>query len=112
MMHVCLERNCPALIERGRSRCDKHAHQPWAGRGRKLLHGRGLWLLRKWRDVVDKFGVVFVYTPDVAAPGTAVVVNARLFAHGPQKPGQLTLARRTLRDLRHGWGGPSCTGYG
>ena len=30
MMHVCSERNCPVLVERGRSRCVEHARQPWA----------------------------------------------------------------------------------
>jgi len=42
-----------------------------------------------------------VHAPDVVAPA-AVIVSPRAVAQGRQKPDQITVARWTLRDGRHG----------
>ena len=66
-----------------------------------LLHGRGVRPLGKWRDVADQFPGLLVHAPDVATRAT-VIVSARAIAQGRQKPDQITVARWTLRDGRHG----------
>ena len=70
------------------------------------IHGRGVWLFGKWRDVVDQLRAFFVHGPDVPALGTAVVVSARQFARRRQKPARRTVTRWTVRDRDHGWGLP------
>ena len=52
-----------------------------------LLHGRGLWLLRKWRDVDEHSGVVFVQAEEMSAVRTPVVPErVRTFAHQSKTP--------------------------
>ena len=68
------------------------------------IHGRGVWLFGKWRDVVDQVRAFSAHGPDVPALGTAVVVSARQFARGRQKPARRTVTRWTVRDRGHGWG--------
>ena len=75
------------------------------------IHGRGVWLFGKWRDVVDQLRAFFVHGPDVPALGTAVVVSARQLARGRQKPARRTGTRWT--DRGHGLGDhPSSIGDG
>ena len=66
-----------------------------------LRQRRGAQLVRKWRDVLDQLLGLLVHAPDVAARAT-VIVSARGFAQERQKPDQITVARWTLRDRRHG----------
>ena len=68
------------------------------------IHGRGVWLFGKWRDVVDQVRAFSAHGPDVPALGTAVVVSARQFARERQKPARRTVTRWTVRDRGHGWG--------
>ena len=68
------------------------------------IHGRGVWLFGKWRDVVDQLRAFSVHGPDVPALGTAVVVSAGQVARGRQKPARRTVTRWTVRDRGHGWG--------
>ena len=68
------------------------------------IHGRGVWLFGKWRDVVDQVRAFSAHGPDVPALGTAVVVSARQFARERQKPARRTVTRLTVRDRGHGWG--------
>ena len=70
------------------------------------IHGRGVWLFGKWRDVVDQVRAFSAHGPDVPALGTAVVVSARQFARERQKPARRTVTRWTVRDRGHGWGPP------
>ena len=66
-----------------------------------LLERRGVQLVWKWRDVSDQLPCFLVHAPDVTARAT-VIVSARAVAQGRQKLDQLTVARSTLRDRRHG----------
>ena len=65
----------------------------------RLLFARGLRLRRKWRDVVDQLGVVFVHAPDVSAR-TAIVRDSRELARERQMFGGILPTRRTGRT-RH-----------
>ena len=68
------------------------------------IHGRGVWLFGKRRDVVDQLRAFFAHGPDVPALGTAVVVSARQFARERQKPARRTVTRWTAHKRGHGWG--------
>ena len=68
------------------------------------IHGRGVWLFGKWRDVVDQVRAFSAHGPDVPALGTAVVVSARQFARERQKPARRTVTRWTVRDRGHAGG--------
>ena len=68
------------------------------------IHGRGVWLFGKRRDVVDQLRAFFADGPDVPALGTAVVVSARQFARERQKPARRTVTRWTVHKRGHGWG--------
>ena len=68
------------------------------------IHGRGVWLFGKWRDVMDLIRLFSAHGPYVPALGTAVVVSAGQFARGRQKPARRTATRWTVRFRVHGWG--------
>ena len=66
-----------------------------------LLLARGLnRLRRKWSDVADPLGVVFVHAPDVSAR-TAIVPDIRVLARQRHIGGGVLPTRRTGRS-RHG----------
>ena len=48
-LHVCSERGCPVLVERGKSRCPEHTQQPWAKSDDtpKRITGRRLQRMRR-----------------------------------------------------------------
>jgi 5-methylcytosine-specific restriction enzyme A len=49
-LHVCLQRGCPVLVERGKSHCAEHARQPWAKSDAtpKRISGRRLQRKRRY----------------------------------------------------------------
>ena len=71
-----------------------------------LLHGRGVCLLGKRRDVAENSRVVLMQAEEMSAARTAVVPErVRTFTHKVE--GSVLPARWTLLDLRHDLGQPS-----
>ena len=65
-----------------------------------LLHGRGLWLLGKWRDVADHRGLLLVDAPEMSTR-TAVVREVRKLTCVRQVDGGGLVASGTIWDRRH-----------
>ena len=82
----------------------KHSHpQGWSAPPNGvacLLHGRGVRLLGKWRDVAAQIPGLSVDAPDVAA-SAPVIVSSSAVARGRQKPDQIAAAFWTFRGSRH-----------
>ena len=66
-----------------------------------LLHGRGLWLPQKWRDVEEPPGVVLVQAEEMSAVRTPVAPEqVRTFAHQMEDP--VLPARWAILDVHDG----------